>query len=178
MARLLSTRSAATDACRTLSSRSVSGTVCRLSAPFHGHHDRFGLAPGIRDVALRVQPFHCDTIVPFHVLAPSWSSSNIVRESNASIISATLFLVVFHRTLGLEFAARVAPRDSDHHRTDAGQSPDATSDSTRTASAGLMPHPRATLDGSTRLGAERPTAPRREPVSSRRPASRMFSISI
>jgi len=41
-----------------------------------------------------------------------------------------------------------------------------------------MLHPRATLDGSTRLRAERPAAPRREPVSPRRPASRMFSISI
>jgi len=62
------------------------------------------------------------------------------------------------------------------HRTDTGYAPDKHRMPRALVSAALVPLSRATLDGSTRLRAERPTAPRREPISSRTPATALFSV--
>ena len=75
-----------------------------------------------------------------------------------------IVLVVFHRELCSEFAARVALRASAHYRTDAGQSPDVRRTAAHAAATAPIPHLRATLDGSIRLRAERPTAPGGNPL--------------
>jgi len=117
-----------------------------------GHHDRFGRALGVGDVAfLRaadpLRPSHALSTLSPHIGLPRTSSGEQRQHHFVDFV-----LVVSHRTPDLEFAARVALRDSDNHRTNAGQSADAA----REASAALMLHTPVTLVGSTRLHAERP----------------------
>jgi hypothetical protein len=67
--------------------------------------------------------------------------------------------VVFHRESCSEFAARAVVRASVHRRTDAEHSPNTHRTDPHAAATAPIPHLRATLDGSTRLREERPTAP-------------------
>jgi len=84
------------------------------------------------------------------------------RRSQSS--KPPIVLVVFHRELCSEFAARVALRASVHSPTDAGQSPDAHRTAAHAAATVSIPHLRATFDGSTRLRTERRRAPGGNPL--------------
>jgi hypothetical protein len=91
-----------------------------LLPPSTGHSNRFGFGLGVGDVAFTCSRSIASQSCPFHALARHSSSSNIVSEKRRQHHLVHFFLVVFHRAHGLEFAARVALRDSNNHRTDAG----------------------------------------------------------
>src|SRR5260370_24945868 len=115
---------------------------------FHGHHDRFGLSPSRTADPLRPNP--APSMLSAHLALPRTSSG---RATPAP--SRPLCLGRIPSDTCLRVRRKAAPRDSAHHRTAAGPSPDPTSDAARSASPTLILHPRATLDGSTRLRAER-----------------------
>ena len=87
-----------------------------------------------------------------------------------------IVLVIFHRELCSEFAARVAILASVHYRTDAGQKPGRTPDSSTRGGNGpdsaSSRNPRR-INTFTRRA---PYCTRREPISSRRPATALFSV--
>jgi len=88
----------------------------------------------------------------------------------------TPLTVIFHRELCSEFAARVAILASVHYRTDAGQKPGRTPDSSTRGGNGpdsaSSRNPRR-INTFTRRA---PYCTRREPISSRRPATALFSV--
>ena len=96
------------DALPTLSSRSVSRAACVIAV-------RLPRSP--RPIC------PSGAAVPWPQLCPLLRSRPILvllehRQGEQRLDHAVHFVwVVLHRTLGLEFAASVAPRDSDHHRT-------------------------------------------------------------
>src|SRR5260370_17616904 len=77
-------------------------------------------------LALRVQPIHCDPIVPLPCSRPILAFLEHRQGEQRQRHLVHFVLVVFHRTwLGVR--RKAAPRDSDHHRTHAGQTPAPTS---------------------------------------------------
>ena len=73
-------------------------------------------------------------------------------------------LVLFHRVPGSKFRVSATLHKSDNYRTDTEQGPHKHRTPRALVSAALIPLSRATLDGSTRLRAERSTAPGGNPL--------------